>query len=183
MPHKPGFRDFPLGDLLYCQVLLRPKTFPFLRFLDRVQTVQLFIDREPDRHGRYSMNVVRNIVLIIAVLIIGYYAVVSYLLSQGSASLQETWKKMKSRKLQCPARMEVRTERWAQVGYSRTCVNLRHGTWEAWEEGSKRIDGYYEHGQKHGTWVFYNSDGSVSKEIEYNQGTEVPSSSVVKESE
>ncbi len=127
------------------------------------------------------MSIVRNIVFIIALLIIGYDAIVRYYSSQRSASVRETWESMKSSELECPEGMEVRTERWAQAGYSRTCVNLRHGKWEAWELGFKRIDGYYDHGKEHGTWVFYKSDGSVSKEIEYNQGFEIARSSTVNE--
>jgi len=80
---------------------------------------------------------------------------------------------MKSADFECPVGMEARTDRWSRLGYSRTCVNPRHGRWEAWSDGYKHIDGYYEHGKKHGRWIFYNPDGSVSKEVEYDRDAEV----------
>ncbi len=127
------------------------------------------------------MRIVRNIVFVIALLMIGYDAIVQYYSSQRRAILQENSKIMRSVEFECPERMQAKIELWGKMGYSRTCVNLRHGKWEAWEAGFKQIDGYYDHGKAHGTWVFYNSDGSVSKEIEYNQGVEIARSSTVKE--
>ncbi len=112
------------------------------------------------------MSIVRNVVFIIALLIIGYDAIKQYYLSQRNASVRETRESMRSSEFECPEGMEVRTEGWWKMGYSRFCVNLKHGKWEAWELGYKHIDGYYDHGKRHGTWVYYNSDGSVSKEIE-----------------
>jgi antitoxin component YwqK of YwqJK toxin-antitoxin module len=90
-----------------------------------------------------------------------------------SAISNKTWKVMESNKFECPTGMEVKMEGWSKVGYSRTCISLRNGKWEAWDDGYKHIDGYYEQGKKQGKWVYYKPDGTVSKEVEYNQDVEV----------
>lgn len=50
----------------------------------------------------------------------------------------------------CPEGTEERRERWSKLGYSKKCVPFVHGKWEAWSDGYKNIEGYYEHGIKKG---------------------------------
>ncbi len=97
----------------------------------------------------------------------------SYISYQMSNSSINTWESMKDGVFECPPGLEEKTERWSKLGYSRSCVKPKHGKWEAWSEGYKHIDGFYNNGKKDGNWVFYNSDGTVSKEIEYKDGKEV----------
>lgn len=85
---------------------------------------------------------------------------------------------MKGDIFECPPGLEEKTERWSKLGYSRSCVKPKHGKWEAWSEGYKHIDGFYHNGKKHGNWVFYNSDGSVSQEITYKDGKEAQDTNV-----
>jgi hypothetical protein len=126
-------------------------------------------------------NLARTMLLFIAVAVIGYFAFMSYVSSQMRAASIETWDAMKDSIFECPAGTEVRTEGWSKLGVSRTCSSPRHGRWEAWSDGYKRIDGIYQHGKKHGVWVFYNPDGSVSKRIEYKQEAEMPEAATVKD--
>jgi len=82
---------------------------------------------------------------------------------------------MKSSEFICPEGTEEKLEFWGQGGNSRSCVNPKHGKWEACNNGYKNIDGYYEDGKKHGIWYFYNPDGTVKFKIEYDMGVEVSS--------
>ena len=118
-------------------------------------------------------NIARAILVLMALAIVGYFAFMSYVSSQMRASSDKTWEAMKAAEFECPVGKEVKTEGWSKLGVSRTCASPRHGKWEAWSDGYKNIDGFYEHGKKHGLWVFYNPDGSVSKQIEYKQDAEV----------
>lgn len=97
----------------------------------------------------------------------------SYISSQMSNSSVSTWEAMKGGIFECPPDLEEKTERWSKLGYSRSCVKTKHGKWEAWSEGYKNIDGFYHNGKGHGNWVYYNPDGSVSKEITYKEGKDV----------
>jgi len=119
------------------------------------------------------MKVARIILIIIAVGVVGYFSFMSYVSFQMSNSSISTWEAMKGKVFDCPPGLEEKTERWSKLGYSRSCVKPKHGKWEAWSEGYKHIDGFYLNGKKHGIWVFYKPDGSVSKEIEYKNGKEV----------
>jgi len=110
-----------------------------------------------------------------AVAVIGYFAFMTYVSYQMRASSDKTWGAMKASNFECPPGMDVRTEGWSKLGVSRTCSSPRHGKWEAWSDGYKNIDGFYEHGKEHGVWIFYNKDGSISKKIEYKRGVEVTS--------
>ena len=127
------------------------------------------------------MKMVSTVLTIIAVVVIGYFSLMSYLSSQMSESSIDTWKAMKSGNFDCPEGMEEKTERWSKLGYSRSCVKPKHGKWEAWSEGYKHIDGFYNHGKKEGVWVFYNSDGSISKKVEYKEDREVSANAGVKD--
>ncbi len=82
---------------------------------------------------------------------------------------------MRTSEFACPEGTEEKLEFWGQSGNSRSCVSPIHGKWEAWSDGYKNVDGFYEKGQKHGTWFFYNPDGTVYLEIEYDMGVEVSS--------
>ena len=110
---------------------------------------------------------------VIAVIIIGYFLFMSYVSTEMSNSSISTWDAMKQVELNCPPGLKEKTERWSKLGYSRSCVKPTDGKWEAWSDGYKQIDGFYKDGSKHGKWVFYNSDGSISKEIEYINNKEV----------
>ena len=92
-----------------------------------------------------------------------------------------TWEVMKKGGFDCPDGMEEKTERWSKLGYSRSCVRPKHGKWEAWSDGYKNIDGFYNHGKKHGIWVFYKSDGSISKKVEYRNDKEISTSATAKD--
>ena len=122
---------------------------------------------------RCQSNMVRNVLLLLAIIVIGYFVGVSYISHLMSSSSQETWEAMQSTDFECPAGTEARTDGWGKLGYSRTCVNLTNGKWEAWEDGYKNIDGYYEQGKKHGVWIFYQTDSSMSKKIQYSHGVEL----------
>lgn len=126
-------------------------------------------------------NIARAFLVLMVVAVVGYFAFMSYVSSQMRDSSNETWEAMKASKFECPPGMEVRTEGWSKLGVSRTCSSPRHGKWEAWSDGYKNVDGFYEHGKKHGVWVFYNPDGSVSKKIEYEQDFEVAAAATADE--
>jgi len=104
-----------------------------------------------------------------------YVLATFYFSYRMAESHKRTWESMKSEPFPCPEGTEEKTEGWSKLGVSRTCSEARHGKWEAWSEGYKQIDGYYDHGKKNGKWVWYRSDGSISKSVEYNQGDEVSS--------
>jgi len=118
-------------------------------------------------------RIAKIFLIIIAVVVIGYFPFMSYISSQMSNSSIKTWEAMNEVEFNCPPGLKEKTERWSKLGYSRSCVKPIDGKWEAWSEGYKHIDGFYMSGKKHGTWVFYNPNGSISKEIEYNLGKEV----------
>ncbi len=126
-------------------------------------------------------NIARTFLVLMAAALIGYFAFMSYVSSEMRASSNKTWDAMKASRFECPDGMVVRTEGWSKLGVSRTCSNPRHGKWEAWSDGYKNIAGFYEYGKKHGVWIFYNRDGSISKKIEYKQDVEVATTATTKE--
>ena len=89
-----------------------------------------------------------------------------------SSSIGDTWEVMESNEFSCPEGTEEKRERWSKRGYSRSCSPPLNGKWEAWDEGFKHIDGYYDHGVKDGKWVWYQKDGTVYRIIKYNKGIE-----------
>ena len=101
----------------------------------------------------------------IAVLFLG----LPYLMSwQLSSSHNDTWEAMTQKKLPCPQGTEETNRGWSKAGYMRYCEPYKHGPWEAWSGGYLQIKGEYKHGKEHGTWEWYNPDGSVQKTITYN---------------
>jgi hypothetical protein len=109
----------------------------------------------------------------VTVAVIGYFAFMSYVSSQMSDIRQTTWEAMKISELQCPEGTELKTDGWSKSGYSRTCVNLKHGKWEAWDQGYKNIDGNYNRGKKDGKWIWYHPNGKKYRVIEYDNGIEL----------
>ena len=109
----------------------------------------------------------------VAVAIIGYFSFMTYVSSQMSDVRQDTWAAMKDSEMKCPDGTELKTDGWSKLGYSRTCINLKHGKWEAWDQGYKNIDGNYDRGKKHGRWIWYHSNGKVYRVIEYDNDTEL----------
>ena len=108
----------------------------------------------------------------IAVLFIG----IPYFMSwQLSSSHKETWNAMNKMEFTCPQGTEVTNRGWSKAGYMRYCEPEKSGPWEAWSEGYMHISGEYNKGKKHGTWHWYNRDGSVQNTITYENGVEVTS--------
>ena len=87
---------------------------------------------------------------------------------------QNTWNAMNKVDFKCPIDEEVKIKAWGKTGKSRSCSNL-NGKWEAWENGYKKIDGFYQSGLKNGVWKYYLEDGKVVKTIEYNLGININS--------
>ena len=121
------------------------------------------------------MKIFRTTVFVLALISIGFFVFVNYVTQQSKERATKNYEAMKSSEFLCPEGMEEKLELWGQGGNSRSCVSPKHGKWEAWSEGYKNIDGYYENGKKHGVWLFYNPDGTVKLEIEYDRGIEVSS--------
>ena len=126
------------------------------------------------------MKIAKIFLTSVVLILIVYFSFMSYVSSQMSASSINTWEAMKSSSFVCPEGLKEKTEDWSKLGTSRSCVKPKHGKWEAWDEGYKHIDGYYNNEKEHGVWVFYNSDGSIYKKIEYNQGKEVNKNTSIK---
>lgn len=97
-----------------------------------------------------------------------------YLMSwQLSSSHDKTWEAMRELEMICPPNTEVTTRGWSKAGYMRYCEPKKNGPWEAWSEGYRQIQGAYRNGQKHGTWQWFNRDGSIQSTIEYRNGNAV----------
>ena len=92
---------------------------------------------------------------------------------QFSAGASDTWKAMESRSFSCPPGTEVTTRGWSKNGYMRYCEATRNGQWEAWSEGYLHVQGQYASGKEHGTWRWFNRDGSLAKTIVFDKGTKV----------
>ena len=119
------------------------------------------------------MKIIRNIVFVLALFAVGFFVFVNYITQQSKERANKNSEAMRISEFVCPEGTEEKWEYWSEGGNSRSCVPPKHGKWEAWNNGYKNIDGYYEDGKEHGTWFFYNPDGSVKFQIEYDMGVEI----------
>lgn len=119
------------------------------------------------------MNAARNTILVLAIFGLAYFGVTSFFSYRMGERSKETWAAMMSEDMPCSPGTELRTEPWGFQGYTRTCVSLKDGKWEAWADGYRHIEGGFKNGKEHGIWAFYRADGSVSKTIEYRDGQEI----------
>ena len=120
-----------------------------------------------------NKTLARIILGLLVLTVVGYFGFMSYISSKVSETRKKTWDAMSKNEFVCPDGTELRKDGWSKLGYSRTCVSLKHGKWEAWDNGYKNIDGYYNDGKKHGEWIWYRADGSVSTRITYMNGKEI----------
>lgn len=104
------------------------------------------------------------------VLFVSLPSFMSWLLYSNAEITQHA---MEKSEFLCADGTEVVTRRWSKAGYERYCGSKKHGRWEAWSDGYKKINGEYIRGEKHGVWYWYNKDGSVSKTVSYDNGIEI----------
>jgi len=115
----------------------------------------------------------RIILVVLGLAVIVFFAL-PYLVSwQVSESHQETWQAMKQKEFTCPENTEATFRGWSEAGYMRYCEPRKNGPWEAWSGGYLHVSGEYLHGQKHGVWRWYNSDGTIQTTKHYSNGQEV----------
>jgi len=89
---------------------------------------------------------------------------------QLSESVSDTWKTMEGTSFVRPPDSEVTTRGWSKAGYMRYCEPKKNGQWEAWSEGYRHIQGEYKNGKEHGTWQWFNPDGTIYRTIVYDGG-------------
>lgn len=106
----------------------------------------------------------------LVVLYIGISLLVSW---QYSRSHSETWAAMERSTLECSPGTEVTTRGWSEAGYLRYCEPKKNGPWEAWSNGYRQVQGEYRDGKEHGTWRWFNRDGSIQSTVVYNNGSKV----------
>ena len=89
-------------------------------------------------------------------------------------SMDSTFNIVSKVKLQCDDNAVQAIERWSEAGYSVSCRHngVKHGSWEAWEDGRLRIKGNYNNDHNDGTWLIYSDDGRLYRTIEYDMGKE-----------
>ncbi len=119
------------------------------------------------------MTVLEQVLSTALIITAAYVGINLYISSELTTDAKSTWAAMSESKFSCPKGTEPSLDGWSKTGYSRTCINLKHGKWEAWDQGYKHIEGFYEHGNKHGTWSFFKEDGSIYQTVEYKNGQEV----------
>jgi hypothetical protein len=113
-------------------------------------------------------------VVVVGAAVVGIYPTVLLIMSwEQSIANRKTWNSMQASPFPCPDGLEVKIEGWGENGFSRSCETKKEGKWEAWEAGAKVIDGEYRNGKRHGRWLWYRHDGSVSRTIVYDEGVEV----------
>jgi hypothetical protein len=101
------------------------------------------------------------------VLFLGCSFLISWQLSQ---SMSDTWKAMEVHTFSCPLGSSVTTRGWSKAGYMRYCEPNKDGPWEAWSEGYRHIQGEYKSRREHGTWYWFNQDGTIQKTVVYDAG-------------
>lgn len=92
-------------------------------------------------------------------------------ISQPQAMLKET--------LSCPEGSSAEIERWGPVGengWLQAC-KMKHGTFTAWHGEHKVVEGEYVNGREQGTWRYWSDNGALTKEIAYDNGKPISTSS------
>lgn len=115
----------------------------------------------------------RYLAYIIGALSFVYVLVTSLFFGYVNTSSTDNWETMKAKDFNCPQGTEVSYRGWSENGSLRYCEPLKEGKWEAWMSGYKWVDGNYKNGKKHGKWINYNEDGSITNVTEYNNGVQV----------
>lgn len=106
----------------------------------------------------------------VAVLIVLYF-VITFLVSwQYSRSQSDTWVAMEKNALACSPETEATTRGCSEAGYLRYCEPKKNGPWEAWANGYRQVQGEYRDGKEHGTWRWFNRDGSIQTTVVYDNG-------------
>jgi hypothetical protein len=106
--------------------------------------------------------------------LVALYIGIMYLVSwQYSRSHSETWAAMERSTLECSPGTEVTTRGWSEAGYLRYCEPKKNGPWEAWSNGYRQVQGEYRDGKEHGTWRWFNRDGSIQSTVVYDNGSKV----------
>ena len=107
--------------------------------------------------------------------IVFYFGLLFLVSRQLSQSMSDTWNAMETSTFPCPPGTEVTTRGWSEAGYMRYCEPKKDGPWEAWSEGYRHIQGEYKNGKEHGTWRWFNQDGTIQKTVIYDGGNIVSS--------
>jgi hypothetical protein len=107
---------------------------------------------------------------VLVVLYVGISVLIPWLYSRNQT---ETWASMERSTFECPAGTDVTTRGWSEAGYLRYCEPKKNGPWEAWSSGYRQVQGEYRNGKEHGTWRWFNRDGSIQSTIVYDNGSKV----------
>lgn len=126
---------------------------------------------------RTHLRVIWGLVLALVLLVIVTYVVTSLGYRSVRAELRKTRAALDRSEFSCPENAEPRVERWGEIGWSRYCVlnGQEHGPWQAWEKEKVAIVGAFAEGERHGTWKWFNVDGTVHRETTYKHGEELTS--------
>ena len=84
-------------------------------------------------------------------------------------------KAMLAEKLECPDGSHPEIERWGGIGengWLQAC-KMKHGTFTAWRNEVKVVEGEYVEGNKEGVWRFWDNAGNLTKEITYKANKEI----------
>lgn len=116
------------------------------------------------------------ILLSLGSVVLAYFVLMAFISWQLGEDAKATWSAMMASELECPEGTAVTHRGWSKNGRMRYCEPVRNGPWEAWANGHRQIKGEYLAGQEHGTWYWFNPDGSVQQTIQYNAGKVVSQS-------
>ena len=134
----------------------------------------------PRTHRRVIWGLALGLLLLLLVVYgVGY-------LGQRSvrAELEKSRIALERSELTCPDEGRPRIERWGEIGWSRYCEvsGQKDGPWQAWENQRLAIQGAYADAERHGTWTWFHSDGSVYRQKTYHHGEELSDQIVAEES-
>jgi hypothetical protein len=89
--------------------------------------------------------------------------------------MEATYRMITGIQFQCPDGTTDTIDRWGKAGYMRFCQRgeVKDGPWTAWETQYKNVEGEYKYGRKHGSWIWWNKNGSKHRVIEYREGAEI----------
>jgi hypothetical protein len=110
-------------------------------------------------------------------MIIVYYAGMMWRSSWIRNDMAATREAMLAVEHICPDGSQEVIERWAELGYSRSCMKdgKKNGKSVVWEGQKLHMEGNYQDGKGHGRWTVYKDDGSIYRIIEYDAGKEISS--------
>lgn len=86
-----------------------------------------------------------------------------------------TYTAMQEVAFDCPAVASFGVENWGNDGYARYCQEggIKHGAWEAWQDGFRNIEGGFVNGEEDGEWSVFDSGGKLLRTVMYHQGKAV----------